>query len=476
MPPMSAEQIGFSLLLLAVALLAGKWIRTSIKPLQKIFLPTSIIAGLLLLLLGEEVLGSLMAAIGGEQAAATSGLFPEETLEVWSTLPGLLISVIFASLFLGKNIPTLKKIWQTAGPQVAFGQMMAWGQYVLGILLAVLVLVPFFDLPPEAGALIEIAFEGGHGTAAGLEGTFADVEFEEGQDLALGLATVSMITGVIICIALVNWGARSKRAEHIRTPGEMSAEQLKAIVPRDKQQAAAQATTRPESIEPLTLHLGFVGLSILIGFLMLEGLILLESWTWARWWDSEFMGYVPLFTFAMLGSVLVQLVLKRFKAGALIDRGFILRIQGWALDFLIVSALATLSLNVIGDNLAPFLLLAAVGLGWSLFTFLVLAPRMFPAHWFERGIADLGQSLGMTATGLLMLRIVDPDDETESVESFGYKQLLFEPLLGGGIFTALSLPLIFQFGPYPVLALSMACTLAWLAVGLFYFGPQRRQA
>lgn len=38
------------------------------------------------------------------------------------------------------------------------------------------------------GGLIEIGFEGGHGTAAGMADTFADLGFEEGADLALGLA------------------------------------------------------------------------------------------------------------------------------------------------------------------------------------------------------------------------------------------------------------------------------------------------
>lgn len=467
---MSAEQIGMSLLLICLALLVGKWVRTRIRPFQRWFIPASIIAGLLVLLLGEEVLGSLVRYIGFEDAALAQGLFPDFTLEVWGALPELLISVIFASLFLGKEIPGVKKIWEIAGPQLTFGQMMSWGQYVLGLLLAVLLLVPFFDMPPEAGALIEISFEGGHGTAAGLAGTFEQVGFEEGTDLALGLATVSMLSGVIICIFLVNWGARNNKTEHIETPRDMPSEELKGMVAEEEQESAGKLTTKPESMEPLTLHIGLIAASILIGYVVLEGFILLEKWTWGRNTDMEFMTYVPLFTFAMLGSVLIQIVLGRMGKSYLISRGLIVRIQGLALDLLIVSALGTLSLSVIGDNLVPFLMLAAVGLGWSVFTFMILAPRMIPKHWFERGMADLGQSLGMTATGLLMLRIVDGDNRTHSVESFGYKQLLFEPILGGGLFTALSVPLIYQFGPYPVLIGTALLTAGWLALGLFHFG------
>ncbi len=54
------------------------------------------------------------------------------------------------------------------------------------------------------GALIEVGFDGGHGSAAGLGDTFEELGFPEGQDLALGLATVGVVSGVVIGIALVN--------------------------------------------------------------------------------------------------------------------------------------------------------------------------------------------------------------------------------------------------------------------------------
>lgn len=121
-------------------------------------------------------------------------------LEVWATLPGLLINIIFATLFLGKKIPELRDIWNNAGPQVAHGQTIAWGQYVIGIILTIMVLTLFFAINPMAGALIEIGFEGGHGTAAGMGETFNNLGFSEGTDLALGLATIGILSGVILGI------------------------------------------------------------------------------------------------------------------------------------------------------------------------------------------------------------------------------------------------------------------------------------
>jgi ESS family glutamate:Na+ symporter len=66
------------------------------------------------------------------------------------------INIVFAALFLGEAIPSPREIWRKAASQVAFGQTLAWGQYVVGMLLTIFVLVPVFGLPPIAGALIEV--------------------------------------------------------------------------------------------------------------------------------------------------------------------------------------------------------------------------------------------------------------------------------------------------------------------------------
>ena len=143
---------------------------------------------------------------------------------------------------------------------------------------------------------------------------------------------------------------------------------------------------------------------------------------------------------------------------------------GASLDIIIVAAIGTLSLTVLGDNIGPLLLMAGAGMAWSIGAFLLLAPRMVRDYPYQRGLADFGQSTGMTVTGLLLVRMADPANRANAMESFGYKQLLFEPFVGGGLFTALSVPLIAQLGPWPVLGITSALLAVSLALGLLYFG------
>ncbi|WP_282155207.1 sodium/glutamate symporter [Cytobacillus gottheilii] len=470
---MSLGVAGFALVLLAILLVLAMWVRLKIRILQKLFLPASLIGGFLALLLGPEVLGQLVSSLGFSRLE--SGLFTEEIVEVWADLPGLLINVVFACLFIGLSLPKPKKIWKIGGPQTALGYTISLALYVVGILLTITVMTPLFGLNPAAGALLEISFVGGHGTAAGLQSTFEELGFPEGYDLAIGLATVAILSGVIIGMALINWAARKGKTKILDHPDEISVEQRSGIIKEENREGAGLKTTSPMSIEPYALHLGFIGIAIFIGYILLEGFIWLEEATYGSAYDVFLFQYVPLFPFAMLGGILLQLVLGRFDSHKLTDRETINRIQGVALDFLIISAMASLSLQVIGENLLPFIIFAAAGIVVNLLLFLYLAPRMIPNYWFERGIGDFGQGVGVAATGIMLIRIADSDNKTPALTGFGYKQILFEPMLGGGLITSAAVPFIIQFGAIPVLIAVTLLMIGFWCLGVLYFGRKKEE-
>jgi glutamate:Na+ symporter, ESS family len=461
---MTVEDIFFAILLISFLIVAGKWIRTKVAFLRKLFLPSSIIGGGLALVLGPQVLGRLP----GDEVFWAGGVWPEPVLEAWAALPGVLISVVFAALFLGKPLPDLRKIWARAGPMVAHGQTLAWGQYVVGISLAILVIVPVWNTSPLSGALIEIGFEGGHGTAAGLSDTFRELGFADGADMALGLATIGVVLGVVLGTAAINWAVWKGHIE--RPDGGPGDEDL--AEPENREDCAEDAPAMGDrSIEPLSVHLGMVALAIGLGWIILESLVWTEARLLVPFGWPELFRHVPLFPLAMIGGVIIQVLGDRLGYGEYIQRKLMNRISGASLDLLVVSALGTLSLAAIGGNIGPFILLACGGVLWNLFGLLVLARFMFPRDWVANGLANFGQGMGMTVVGLLMVRMSDPRNRSGAMEAFGYKQLLFEPVVGGGLMTAASLPLLYQYGPLPVLIGVTLVMCAWLAFGLWRFGP-----
>lgn len=462
---MSPEQIGFALILLAALFVVGTWVRATVRWTQKLFLPSSVLTGFLALALGPQVLGRL-GETAGVGWLADGGLFTPAVVEVWSALPELLISVVFATLFLGERIPSPRRALELAGPQLSAGFALASGQYAVGLLLAIFLLSPVFGIPPMAGALIEVGFEGGHGTAAGMRRVMEDLGFEDGADLALGMATTGLVAGIVIGIAVVNWGVRTGRTRVISGGAEKSAEERNGLYPRDERVSAGRMTSRPASIEPLTLHMAVVGIAILLGYLILQALQRIEQALWAD--TVELLEFVPLFPLALVGGVLVQLLLDRLDIGFLLDHEMMRRIQGIALDFLVLAALATLSLTAIAAHWETFLILSAAGILFCTGFLLFFVPKVIPDYWLERGVGDFGQSMGFTATGLILMRIADPDEESPAMEAFGYKQLLFEPFFGGGLITTASMPLIYQFGPWAVLVGMSLLFVLSLGGGIVY--------
>lgn len=442
--------ISLALAIIWVMLIVSKYLRWRVAVLARLFIPGSVIAGFILLFAGPEVGWSI---------------FPDGVLDIWRQLPALLINVVFAGLFLGKIIPGPGQIWRRAGPVIAYGQAIAWGQYVVGIGLVIAVLTPFYATPPVAGALIEISFEGGHGTAAGLGPTFEAVGFAAGTDLALGLATIGLVGSVLIGLVLINWAARRGLVDPsgVREPTP----ELHPDPPADTtEQLAARPQTSDASqpIDPMSLHLGLFAVAIAIGWGLHQLLILLEANTWGRD-GTRILANLPLFPLAMLGGVVVQIVVSRYVGMSLVDRALVNRISGAALDILIVAALATLSLSAIHENLGPFVWLAIGGIVWNIVALLVLAPRMLGPDWFAQGIPHFGQAMGMTVSGLMLFRIADPENRSGGLENFGYKQLFFAPIVGGGLFTAAAMPLILAFGPWPILIGTSLLLAIWIYVG-----------
>jgi ESS family glutamate:Na+ symporter len=467
----------FAFVLLGILVLLGRAVKQKIKLFQDLYLPESIIAGAIALLLGPGVLGAIALQLGADpNAYIAGGLFPEPIREVWSQSPGVFINIVFAALFLGETIPNPQEIWRKTAPQVAFGQTLAWGQYVVGLLLTLLVLIPVFKITPIAGALIEIAFEGGHGTAAGMAGTFEKLGFPEGGDLALGLATVGIVSGVIAGTVLADWGRRRHFIPAAPVAVEGDAQFQEMAETEDRQTRVKRAALLHNLlIDPLSLNFGFTGLAVVIGWLILQALASLEAATWGRG-DLEIVRAIPLFPMALIGGIVVQLILARLDLDALIMRRFQERIAGVALDVVVITALASISLTVIGANLGVFLILSVAGILWNILAFIYLAPRILPTYWFERGIGDMGQSMGVTATGILLIRMVDPENRSGAFESFAYKQLFFEPIVGGGLFTAAAPALIQRFGAIAILLLSAALLAFWLFFGILNYRSIRTQS
>ena len=438
---------------LCLLLIVGKLLRVKVRLFQKLYLPASVIGGLL----GLVVL------------QAFGGFLPEDATAGWSRLPGFLINIVFAALFLGVAIPPLKRIWALAGPQLAYGQIVAWGQYATALGVSLAVLVPLFSVQGYLGTIIPVGFEGGHGTAAGLKQTFEIFDWPEGTDYALTSATAGVLFAILVGMALINWAARKGMTQKLGKIEDMPESSIVGVFEVDERPIAGRQTVAAASVDSLALHLAIIGVAIFIGYLAKLGLIRIEAFFPALAAKKLLTGF-PLFPLCMIGGLAVQLFLTRLAKVVPIDHQLMQRLSGTAMDFLVVAAISTINLPVVMKGIVPFAILVAVGVLWNVFCVAWLARRLLPKDsWFERAIAEMGQSMGVTATGLLLLRVVDPEGETDAFSAFGYKQLLHEPFMGGGLWTSTAIPLAITVGALPVFLISVAAMAIWLVVWVALF-------
>ena len=458
MAPASVEEVGLSLVVLSLVFACAALIRRWTSPLRKLFIPTAVIGGFLVLGLGPEGMGRLL---GG------TGLFPENVFAVWRQLPGLLVTVMSASLLLGEHLPPFRKLWSISSSHVIMISVMSMGQFAVGGILVWLLLEPVFGINHGAGALLEMSFNGGHGTLAGLTPVLQQYGAGDLVNVGLGLATIGIVSGIVIGTTLVNYAIRSPSIPVVRQTPPSPDEDFDIDHhlpgpddrPMDEWKGMAQVTAAAVFLG-VTIALAIALLALFRAVFHLAG--------------SDFFDRFPLFPFTFPAAVIVQLCARRFDFEWAVNRRAVEGLGGIAIDGVIICAVGTLSLGAIGANIGPLIIMAVAAIGWSVFVTLVIGRRIFRQHWFEHSIPEFGESQGMLACGFVMLDMVDPSRQTDVVRGYSYRQIITRPILGGGFMTALAVPLIDRIGLPAFTIAAAAVTVALIAWGIKRVGHGSR--
>ena len=115
---MSAYTFLADFAIMSLLLVVAQFIRAHVKVIQKLLLPSSVVAGLIGLLTGPQFLGILPLS---EHASSYSGV---------------LIVILFASLFIGtESKGSFKKTMSEAGDTFLLNSAVYFGQYGFALLL-----------------------------------------------------------------------------------------------------------------------------------------------------------------------------------------------------------------------------------------------------------------------------------------------------------------------------------------------------
>ncbi|MDK6687810.1 hypothetical protein QP247_11140, partial [Aerococcus sp. UMB8623] len=79
-------------------------------------------------------------------------------------------------------------------------------------------------------------------TAAGMIPVFKELGWSEGGDLSIGVATVGLVGGVVLGVALINWAVRTGRTQIVKETANRSVEEQQGLFRSDENYVAAHMT------------------------------------------------------------------------------------------------------------------------------------------------------------------------------------------------------------------------------------------
>ncbi|TWT66413.1 sodium/glutamate symporter family protein [Allorhodopirellula solitaria] len=481
-----------AVIITAVLLCLGVALRTRFRLFAAARIPASLLAGTIGLVVFQCMVWLFWSDASSPAAAGTTPAgvesFFRDSIANLRQWPAWLIAVVFAGMLLSRSParredePRNSVSDDSKGfSPVAREALMVWiivvGQTAIGLLLVWWWIGPQYSLPASAGMLIETGFAGGHGTAAAMGTVLAhpSIGMDNGLDLGVLMATSGLIYGLVSGIFWIEVGVRcgwlAPASAHANTVGNAAAElpadagNLNDAVARGaaEDNSIDEGCPRPPSdaIDPLLLQLLWLMLAFVLGLAMQYAVDQLAATVDAAGWFApdrgetagedilrdrlrvgSVVGSFPLFIYTLFGGAVVRFCVIAAVGEHWIDHQRIQRLVGSSMDLLVVAAVATLNLAVVAALWVPLFGLFLGGAIWSTFCLLVLSRKILPAgHWFELGLINFGMSTGTTATGFVLLRVVDPDLETPAAKQYALAAPLSAPFIGGGMITV-GLPLL----------------------------------
>jgi ESS family glutamate:Na+ symporter len=380
-------------------LLLGTLLRGCVPVFRKLFLPASVIGGFVGLLIGPIIWQNK----GGIP-------FPKEWLATWSSLPGILIVPVVASTPLGMRFAASKGGGTKATANVLKTFALIYGISVTQVLIGLGVnkifgyAQPELQLYPTFGYELSQGFSGGHGTAGVIGSYFKGLElpfWELAQGITTTPATFGLVGGMILGIIAINIAARSGQTALLSKPGDIPLDMAKGFQ-RDpeKQKSLGNETTLNSSIESLTFHLAVILGSCGIAYILLNIV---------KYYKVPVISQVPIWPYALVVMFGVNFLIQKIGLGTLIDGKTKSRIAGVCSDYAITAAIASMPVHAILQYITPLFTLIVLGLTLTFILVFVLSKRFFTDYRIERAAAIWGTVTGVFLTGLMLLKICDPD-------------------------------------------------------------------
>ena len=259
---------------------------------------------------------------------------------------------------------------------------------------------------PLSGFLGLIATHGftqGPGQALALGDLWTtEYNIQHAVDFGLIYASLGFVAAFVVGVPMARWIL--KKNLHSGTGGSLDQDFERGLYTGPTAPNSGKLITHSANIDSLAFHIGVLGCAYLITDQYLK---LIHPFVAGTAFENIF-SYNLFFFHGLMICVGLRALLDRFNLGQFVDDETQKRITGSSVDLMVTASLLSINFALLTEFWQPILLVA------SLVT-LVTAALCFTAGLrlktlgAERGLTIFGCCCGSTGSGILLLRILDPN-------------------------------------------------------------------
>ena len=391
---------------LLISLLVANLLKKKIPFLAKSLIPTSVLGGLLLLLVSNIYRIFTGVSMFDTKFFNENGTALAEILTYHCLALGFIAAVFKPSEKLKKE--RVRDVFNT-GLTTVSGYLI---QGVLGLGITIPWALLQKDKFAAAGIILPFGYGQGSGQALNWGSIYeTDYGFVGGRSFGLTIAALGFLSAAIGGVIYLNI------AEH------------KGLIKRDFMEEAEVFTSDDVqktdeipmngSIDKLTVQFGFVFGSYFIAYILI---MLLGNLVGGL--RSVLYGFN--FLFGVMIATLVNFILGRLKKGKILQKVYIneflmKRISGFFFDLMIVAGVAAIKIEMIKEYWLMIVVLGLVGALATYFYNRVVANALFKEYKEEQFLVMYGMLTGTASTGIILLREIDKEFKTPAAENLVYQ-------------------------------------------------------
>lgn len=393
----SVWAIVVQLLLLLGFLVLGNLLRRSIPFLRKSFIPSALIGGVLLALLGLFI----------------KWVSPNDFLLIDKQIMKVITYHALAIGFIATTLKVANKDKQKGlGVLSIQNGLLTGATYMLQAVFGLLTVLIFWWIAKKAfygaGIILPLAFGQGPGNAMTWDQNFTAAELMETDgSFGLALASIGFIVASIVGVIYLNIYRR--KGEIVRGEG-ITERRVEEFVEDHEIEDS-------DSIDKMSVQVGIVAISYAAAFgimcaLHATGVKMVQDIAWG------FNFIFGVITATIIKAVLVFLRKKKVIKHKYINNYQMDRISGLAFDLMIIAGVAAIEINKIKNYIWILVALTIVGTVVTILFVRFISKRCFKGLHHHMFLVNFGTLTGTASNGMILLREVDASFETQASNIF----------------------------------------------------------